>query len=225
MEFVFIKGGCFEMGNTFGDGSGNEKPVHGVCLDDFYLGKYEVTQGQWQSVMENNPSYFRDCGSNCPVEWVSWDDVQGFISRLNQKSGKKFHMPTEAEWEYAARSGGKLEKWSGTSSERELREYGWYDEDSGARTHVVGKKRPNGLGLYDMTGNVWEWCSDWYGGNYYQGSPTNNPEGPSNGSKRVLRGGGWGNDSSYVRAAARFGYAPGSQNIFSAGFRLSVSAR
>lgn len=107
MEFVFIKGGCFEMRDPFGDGDKDEKPVHQVCVDDFYLGKYEVTQGQWEKVMGNNPSYFKNCGGNCPVERVSWNDVQEFISRLNQRSGKRYRLPMEAEWEYAARSGGR----------------------------------------------------------------------------------------------------------------------
>jgi formylglycine-generating enzyme required for sulfatase activity len=223
MEFVFIKGGCFEMGDTFGDGSKDEKPVHDVCVDDFYLGKYEVTQGQWQAVMGANPSYFKNCGSNCPVETVSWNDVQEFISRLNQRSGKRFRLPTEGEWEYAARSGGKWEKWSGTNSEGELGQYAWYIGNSGSRTHVVGEKRPNRLGLYDMTGNIWEWCSDWYGENYYQGSPRNNPEGPGNGSTRVLRGGSWNGSPRKVRAADRFGLVPTLRAISLVGFRLGLS--
>jgi sulfatase modifying factor 1 len=224
MEFVFIKGGCFVMGDTFGDGDKDEKPVHQVCVDDFYLGKYEVTQGQWEKVMGNNPSYFKNCGGNCPVEQVSWNDVQEFISRLNQRSGKRYRLPVEAEWEYAARSGGKREKWSGTSSEGELGQYAWYGGNSGSRTHPVGEKRPNGLGLYDMSGNVWEWCADWYGENYYQGSPRNNPKGPDNGSYRVLRGGAWLNDPRLVRAAIRTWGAPASRSRY-IGFRLGVPAR
>ena len=224
MEFVFIKGGCFEMGDTFGDGDKDEKPVHQVCVDDFYLGKYEVTQGQWEKVMGNNPSYFKNCGGNCPVEQVSWNEVQEFISRLNQRSGKRYRLPIEAEWEYAARSGGKREKWSGTSSEGELGQYAWYDGNSGSRTHPVGKKRPNGLGLYDMSGNVWEWCADWYGENYYQGSPRNNPKGPGNGSYRIFRGGAWRILPRLVRVAVRDGFGPAGRSYF-LGFRLGVPAR
>jgi len=224
MEFAFVQGGCFQMGNTFGDGEPDEKPVHEVCVGDFYLGKYEVTQEQWQTVMGSNPSQFKGYGSNYPVEMVSWDDVQEFISRLNQKSGKRFRLPTEAEWEYAARSGGKREKWPGTSREGKLGQYAWYDENSAGRTHRVGEKRPNGLGLYDMTGNVWEWCSDWYGENYYQSSPRNNPEGPGSGSYKVLRGGSWSPYPRDVRAAFRLRNAPTYRGD-SSGFRLGVSAR
>jgi formylglycine-generating enzyme required for sulfatase activity len=225
MEFVFIKGGCFQMGDTFGDGYGSEKPVHQVCVDDFYMGKYEVTQGQWETVMGANPSYFKGCGSNCPVESVSWNDVQEFISRLNQRSGKRYRLPTEAEWEYAARSGGKAEKWSGTSSEGELGQYAWYFGNAGGRTHPVGEKRPNGLGLYDMTGNVWEWCSDWYGENYYQNSPRNNPEGPGNGASRVLRGGSWYYGSPRGVRASNRGRLDPTLRYADDGFRLGVSAQ
>jgi formylglycine-generating enzyme required for sulfatase activity len=193
-------------------------------VDDFYLGKYEVTQGEWEKVMGSNPSYFKFCGSDCPVEMVSWNDVQEFISRLNQRSGKRFRLPTEAEWEYGVRSGGKRDKWSGTNSERKLGQYAWYDGNSGSRTHVVGEKRPNGLGLYDMTGNVWEWCSDWFGENYYQGSPRNNPEGPGNGSSKVLRGGSWDNSPRYMEAAARYWNDPKDRGA-NFGFRLGLSAR
>jgi formylglycine-generating enzyme required for sulfatase activity len=143
---------------------------------------------------------------------------------LNQRSGKRYRLPIEAEWEYAARSGGKREKWSGTSSEGELGQYAWYDGNSGFRTHPVGEKRPNGLGLYDMSGNVWEWCADWYAENYYQGSPRNNPEGPGNGSYRVLRGGAWDGSPWNVRAATRNGTDPAYRG-YNVGFRLGVPAR
>jgi formylglycine-generating enzyme len=190
MGFVFVKGGCFDMGDNFGDGNDDEKPVHEVCVEDFYIGKYEVTQGQWKDIMGNNPSEFKT-DRNYPVENVSWDEVQDFISSLNRKTGQNYRLPTEAEYEYAARSGGKKEKWSGTSIETELNRYAWYDYNSGNTTHPVGQKEPNGLGLYDMSGNVWEWCSDWYGNEYYNNSPKNNPKGPSSGSFRVGRGGSW----------------------------------
>jgi len=222
MELVFLKGGCFEMGDTFGDGSPDEKPVHEVCVEDFYMGKYEVTQGQWETVMGNNPSRFKE--RDRPVEQVSWNDVQQFISRLKDASGRKFRLPTEAEWEYAARSGGKREKYAGTSQEGDLGEYAWYFVNSGSQTHPVGEKRPNGLGLYDMSGNVWEWCTDWYGENYYQGSSKNNPEGPFNGSYRVLRGGSWFNDSGNARAAYRYCFGPAYRGG-TIGFRLCVPAR
>lgn len=125
------------------------------------MGKYEVTQGEWQEIMSDNPSTFKN-GNNYPVEMVTWYDVQGFIIKLNRKSGKNYRLPSEAEWEYAARSGGKREKYAGTSNESELARCAWYDNNSGRKTNPIGKKRPNGLGVYDMTGNVDEWCSDWY---------------------------------------------------------------
>jgi len=221
MSFVFVKGGCYQMGDTFGDGDGDEKPVHEVCVDDFYIGKYEVTQGQWQRIMGSNPSHFSSCGDNCPVENVSWRDVQEFIRKLNNQSGKRYRLPTEAEWEYAARSGGKREKWSGTSDGSSLGDYAWYDANSGGQTHPVGQKRPNGLGLHDMSGNVWEWCQDWYGRNYYSSSGRDNPGGPSSGSSRVNRGGGWDSNAADTRAAIRGRNYPGSRNII-LGFRLAL---
>ncbi|MDP2279759.1 MAG: SUMF1/EgtB/PvdO family nonheme iron enzyme, partial [Nitrospirota bacterium] len=183
MEIVFVKGGCFQMGDTFGDGESDEKPVHEVCVDDYYIGKYEVTQGQWKAIMGNNPSHFKDCGDNCPVEQVSWNDVQEFIQKLNEKNnppsppftkgGKGgFRLPTEAEWEYAARSGGKSERYSGGN---DIDSVAWYNKNSGGKTHPVGTKQPNGLGIYDMSGNVWEWVNDWYDEFYYKNSPKNNP--------------------------------------------------
>jgi formylglycine-generating enzyme required for sulfatase activity len=222
MEFVYIRGGCFEMGDTFGGGYQNEKPVHEVCVDDFYLGKYEVTQAQWEKVMGNNPSRFK--GRDNPVEQASWNDVQQFIERLNNQSDRKYRLPTEVEWEYAARSGGKKEKYSGTSQEGVLGQYAWYGNNSGNQTHPVGEKRPNGLGLYDMAGNVWEWCADWYDGNYYKNSPKNNPVGPGNGQVRVLRSGSWVDDPRDVRAAFRTGGLPADRGNYS-GFRLVAPAR
>jgi formylglycine-generating enzyme required for sulfatase activity len=224
IEFVFVKGGCFEMGDTFGDGDWDEKPVHEVCLDDFFLGKYEVTQGQWQTVMGNNPSYYKKCGNDCPVEMVSWNETQEFISRLNQKGKNKYRLPTEAEWEYAARSGGKKEKWAGTSSEGDLEQYAWYTKNSDYQTHPVGGKTPNGLGLYDMSGNVREWCSDWHDRNYYKASPRNNPQGSDNGSYREIRGGSWYSGPKNLRTTIRRGFVPVPSDR-STGFRIAISVR
>ena len=183
IQMVFVKGGCYPMGDTFGDGYANEKPVHEVCVSNFYIGKYEVTQGQWKMVMGSNPSDFiKDCGNDCPVARVSWNDIQEFIRKLNSESGKNYRLPTEAEWEYAARSGGKKQKYSGTNTYKNLDDYAWYDSNSGGRIHPVGQKRPNDLGIYDMSGNAWEWCNDWYRRNYYSQSTRNNPIGPSSGS-------------------------------------------
>jgi len=221
MEMVFVKGGCFQMGDTFGDGAGDEKPVHEVCVGNFYMGKYEVTQGQWRQVMGSNPSLFSSCGDDCPVENVSWNNAQTFIEKLNHSSGKRYRLPTEAEWEYAARSGGKKEKWAGTSSESSLGEYAWYDANAGGKTHPVGQKKPNGLGLYDMTGNVWEWCSDWYGGKYYGESVRVDPEGPFSGSYRVFRGGSWNSGAAATRAAVR-GRRDPDYRYYGLGFRLAL---
>ena len=180
IEMVLVKGGCFQMGSNVADEFKNEilksffmgeKPVHEVCLNDFYLGKYEVTQGQWKVVMGNNPSKFQDCGDACPVEQVSWNDAQEFIRKLNQMFGKNYRLPTEAEWEYAARSGGKKEEYSGTNDRASVGNYAWYEDNSGKTTHPVGLKSPNGLGIYDMSGNVDEWVNDWLIYSYYGDSP------------------------------------------------------
>lgn len=223
MEFVLVKGGCFEMGDTFGDGESDEKPVHEACVSDFYLGKYEVTQGQWKKVVGSNPSKFKDSDDH-PVEWVSWNDVQGFIRKLNQMSGKSYRLPTEAEWEFAARSGGKRERWAGTSNEWELEDFAWFAKNSGSRTHPVSQKKPNGLGFYDMSGNVWEWVADWYDQGYYRDSPKNNAQGPGSGRYKGLRGGSWGSDPRYLRAAIRLWDGPSGRDSYS-GFRLGLSAQ
>jgi formylglycine-generating enzyme len=147
--------------------------VRGDVQDpDHSFGKYEVTQAQWEAVMGNNPAYFKQCGESCPVESVSWNDVQEFIKKLNQQTGKTYRLPTEAEWEYAARSGGKSEKYSGGNN---VDSVAWYNGNSGKQTHPVGRKQPNGLGIYDMSGNVWEWVEDIYSNSAYRAHNRNNP--------------------------------------------------
>ena len=223
MQFVWVRGGCYMMGDTFNykDAAKNEQPVHEVCLDGFYMGKYEVTQGEWTEIMGSNPSEF--FGERNPVEQVSWDDAQSFIAKLNARSGKRYRLPTEAEWEFAARSGGKKELWAGTSNEKELTNYAWYNVNSGNTTHPVGQKRPNGLGLYDMSGNVWEWCSDWYSNSGYDDDAIKdkprNPQGPSTGSGRVLRGGSWRDSAGSTRASDRRINSLGARRNY-LGFRL-----
>ncbi len=214
MEFVWVQGGCFQMGDTFGGGDSDEKPVHEVCVDGFWMGKYEVTQGEWEKIMGSNPSQFK--GSRRPVEQVSWNDCQEFIRKLNSRSGKRYRLAYEAEWEYAARSGGKNEKYSGGNNADPV---AWYGSNSGGRTHDVGTKASNGLGIYDMSGNVYEWCEDWYGENYYGNSPRNNPEGPGSGSDRVFRGGSWDYIPGDVPAAFRGWLVPGNRYSI-LGFRL-----
>lgn len=220
VEFVQVEGGCFQMGDTFGDGYEWEKPVHEVCVNDFRIGKYEVTQGLWKRVMGNNPSHFSYCGDDCPVEMVSWNDVQEFLQKFSLLTGKNYRLPTEAEWEYAARSGGKHEKFSGSDKVDPI---GWYSGNSGLKTYTVGAKLPNGLGIYDMSGNVWEWVSDWYQEDYYNWTTCkNDPAGPSegDGSYRVARGGGWGNVAESVRAAYRYADSPDVRS-YALGFRLA----
>jgi formylglycine-generating enzyme required for sulfatase activity len=222
-NMVFVEGDTFTMGCTSekrGDCESDEKPVHTLTLSSFYISKYEVTQAQWVAIMGSNPSDFTGC-DNCPVEMVSWDDVQEFIGRLNAATGKTFRLPTEAEWEYAARGGNNSKRYKYSGSDN-INDVAWYVGNSGIKTHSVGSKQPNELGLYDMSGNVWEWCSDWYGGNYYGNCPTSNPQGPSSGFLRVLRGGCHYEDAVDCRVANRRGTNPGRGNYYF-GFRLCLS--
>lgn len=218
---VFVEGGTFTMGATSEQGSefvdDDEKPTHQVTLSSYYIGETEVTQALWQAVMGNNPSYYE--GDNLPVESISYEDIQGFIAKLNQKTGKNFRFPTEAEWEFAARGGNKSEgfKYSGSNNANNV---AWYDENSNYKTHPVKTKQANELGIYDMSGNIWEWCSDWYGD--YSSSSQTNPSGANSGSHRVLRGGAWNYSARYCRVSDRdfdFSY---SRNNFN-GFRLALS--
>lgn len=226
MELVLVKGGCYQMGDTAGDGDKDEKPAHEVCVKDFYLGKYEVTQQQWQDVMGDNPAEFKECGPDCPVEFVSWEMIQEFIGRLNSLGKNTYRLPTEAEWEYAARSGGKTEKWAGTSDEAMLEEYAWFGKNSERTTHKVGLKRPNGLGLYDMTGNVREWCQDWYDENYYgKKGPKNDPVGGEDTEgRRTLRGGDWEREAKNMRNSTRNGNATDLRTSLY-GFRLLLPVK
>jgi formylglycine-generating enzyme required for sulfatase activity len=217
IEMVFVKGGQFQMGCTSEqtDCDSDEKPVHTVTVDDFYIGKYEITQKQWRDVMGKNPSGFSGC-DDCPVERVSWNDIQEFIKKLNEKTGLHYRLPTEAEWEYAARGGTKSNgyKYSGNNN---IDDVAWYSGNSGIKTHPVGQKKPNELGIYDMSGNVWEWCNDWYGS--YSSVRQNNPQGSSSGSFRVFRGGSWSSYARYCRVAFRSDLTP-DDRYYRHGFRL-----
>jgi formylglycine-generating enzyme required for sulfatase activity len=204
IEMVAIKGGTFQMGSKE---SRDEQPIHSVTINGFSIGKTEVTQAQWKSIMGSYPSNFK--GDNLPVENVSWDDVQIFIGKLNAKTGKSYRLPSEAEWEYAA---GKIDEIS-------LGDYAWYDTNSNKTTHPVGTKQPNQFGLYDMGGNVWEWCNDWYEETYYSKSQPENPKGPSTASSRVRRGGSWLDGPSYCRVAFRGNGTPVIRS-YNLGFRL-----
>ncbi|MEO6037197.1 MAG: SUMF1/EgtB/PvdO family nonheme iron enzyme [Saprospiraceae bacterium] len=218
---VFVQGGTFTMGCTAEQGndcSDDEKPAHQVMLSDFYIGKYEVTQALWRSVMGSNPLNlnFEGC-DQCPVVSVSWDEVQEFLTKLNAQSGRQYRLPTEAEWEYAAR-GGKSSKGYKNAGSNKLDEVAWYSSNSGSKIHTVGGKKANELGLFDMSGNVWEWCSDWKGP-YSSSSPTD-PAGATSGSDRVYRGGSCGSEPQYERVANCGGDEP--TNRFSdLGFRLA----
>ena len=220
IEMIKVEAGSFNMGATpeMQSPYDDEKPVHRVTLtNDYYVGKYEVTQALWQAVMGSNPSNFK--GDDLPVESVSWNDCQDFISKLNAMTGKRFRLPTEAEWEYAAR-GGKKSRGYQYGGSNTLGYVAWYDGNSGSKTHAVGTKRPNELGIYDMTGNVWEWCQDWYGN--YSSSPQTNPTGAVIGSYRVIRGGGWSNSAWKSRSSYRNYGAPDYRNYI-LGLRLVLS--
>ena len=218
-NMVKIKGGTFRMGATSEQSNydNDEKPVHSVTLSDYYMGETEVTQELWEAVMGSNPSRFMGDNQR-PVERVSWDDCQEFIKKLNQLTGKEFRLPTEAEWEYAAR-GGKYSrgyKYSGSNNSDEV---AWYGTNSGDKTHPVATKKANELGLYDMSGNVLEWCNDWYG-DYHSNSQTN-PTGPSQGEYRVLRGGSWDFNDGGVRVSDRLNFTPDFRFIYY-GLRLAL---
>lgn len=200
-DMVSVQGGTFMMGATIEQGSDadySEKPVHQVTLSSYYIGRTEVTQALWKAVMGSNPSHFK--GDNLPVEQVFWDDCQDFIARLNAMTGKTFRLPTEAEWEYAAR-GGSMSRGTKYSGSNNPDNVAWYNGNSGGKTHPVATKQPNELGIYDMSGNVWEWCSDRY--DAYSSNSQTNPAGPSSGSFRVLRGGCWNRDARDCRSANR----------------------
>ena len=218
IALVYVQGGSFDMGSN--DDSGTVKTVHRVTLSNFYIGKYQVTQAQWKAVMGNNPSHFQNC-DNCPVEQVSWNDAQDFIEKLNQKTGKNYRLPTEAEWEYAARGGNKSNGYAYSGS-NDVNAVAWYGYNC-SKTHPAGEKRPNELGIYDMSGNVLEWCQDRFDGNYYSNSPPENPQGPPTGSDRVLRGGSWYFTARRCGVAFRTYFAPGLRDA-SAGFRLVFPA-
>ncbi|MBR3831523.1 MAG: formylglycine-generating enzyme family protein [Muribaculaceae bacterium] len=241
-EMVYVKGGTFTMGATSEQGTSepydDEYPTHQVTLSDFYIGKYEVTQQLWEYVMKysgtaadgttmsayasdvwlgSNPSSSYGVGDYYPAYYVSWEDIVNiFIPRLNKITGKTFRLPTEAEWEYAARGGNKSKgyKYSGSNT---IGDVAWYTSNSSSKTHQVGTKAPNELGLYDMSGNVYEWCSDRYGS--YTSSSQTNPTGPSSGSYRVLRGGSWNGNAQYCRVSYRHFSSPDGR-YYGGGFRL-----
>jgi serine/threonine protein kinase len=223
-QMVFVKGGTFTMGCTSEQGSDcydNEKPSHRVTVSDFYIGKYEVTQKQWRTVMGSDPPElpFKGC-DDCPVDRLSWNDVQDFIKKLNQTTGKKYRLPTEAEWEYAARGGNQSRgyKYAGSNN---IDEVAWYEVNSDLRINPVGRKKPNELGLYDMSGNVWEWCSDYFGS--FSNDPKTDPHGPPSGWFIVHRGGSLHCSSRLCRVTNRSSFTPNTSHHLKFGVRLSLS--
>ena len=221
MEFVQVPGGVYSMGDTLGEGIENETPVHEVVLDAFYMARFPVTQTQWNKFMEENPSSVQ-LPEN-PVEQVTWRMACSFAERLTAAAGGEavFSLPTEAQWEYAARSGGRDDLYSGGA---DIDAVAWYEENSGGRPHPVGRKKPNGLGLHDMSGNVWEWCRDVFQEGGYRQHDRRNPVIAAGGPDRVIRGGGWNLDAWSARCARRSCL----QADFSGpalGFRLVMSYR
>ena len=204
MEFVLIPPGSFRMGGDkkLEQAEDHETPRHFVKFSNaFFMGKYEVTQAQWSAIMDNNPSEFKD--DTRPVERVSWNDVQAFVLKLNTKEEtNKYRLPSEAEWEYAARAGSESSYTFGADTNI-LSQYAWDRNNSGGETHPVGQLNPNAWSLYDMHGNVHEWCQDWFDRKYYSQSPSNAPLGPSTGLAKALRGGDWGSEDWYCRCASR----------------------
>ena len=217
-ELVVIPAGSFTMGsNDYGD----EGPPHSVTVPSFAMGRAEVTQGQWRAVMGSNPSRHIECGNDCPVDSVNWDDIQGFIQKLNAKTGKSYRLPSEAEWEYAARAG-STGKWSFGDGEWKLGQHAWYYENSSRKTNPVATKQSNAFGLFDMQGNVVEWMQDCWNTNYI-GAPTDGSAWTAgNCSQRVQRGGSWTNNSAFTRVTNRSWFDMASR-FDTSGFRVAQS--
>lgn len=224
IDMVYVKGGCFTMGDQTGDGDEDERPAHEVCLNDFYISNMEVTQELFEKVMgyipawKYNPMMPRDPKS--PVNYVSWSIVQEFIGKLNEITKGYYRLPTEAEWEYAARSGGKNELWAGTNNEAEVGDYAWYEDNTENMIKPTKGKKPNALGLYDMSGNVWEWVEDYFDFEYYQVSPKSNPYGVDYSLFRVVRGGSIFDPPNKLRATYRYGLEHNRRSL-NVGFRLA----
>lgn len=219
MVFILVEGGRFQMGDNFGDGFPDERPVRDVSLDDYFLGQYPVTQGEWRIIMDNNPSMFKK-GDRYPVEMISWDHAQAFISRVNEKTDGLFRLPTEAEWEFAARGGGRQEKWAGTNDADKAGDYMWFDGNSAGKTHPVGLKKPNHLNFYDMSGLTHEWVCDTYHVEAYQENIAHNPICQRPGRYRAFRGGSWKRHLEGLRCTRRMGGLP-HLGFGTFGFRLA----
>ena len=223
-KMKLVEAGTFQMGGTEYDW---EQPIHSVTITkNYYIGETEVTQALWKAVTGNSPTTDGSAwtttyglGDNYPAYYINYEDVQSFITKLNSMTGETFRMPTEAEWEFAARGGNKSKGYTYSGSNT-IGDVAWYTSNS-SKTNIVKTKAANELGIYDMSGNVWEWCSDWYSSSYYSSSPQNDPTGPTTGTGLVLRGGGWVNLASFCRCAYRSNNAP-SNRSFNFGFRLAL---
>lgn len=225
MDFVPIKGGCYEMGDTFGDGDHNERPVHEVCVDDFYIGKYEVTQGQWTRIMGTNPSAFAR-GDDYPVESIMLSEIQEFIRRLNQEGKGFYRLPTEAEWEYVCRNGGQRTRYGTGSNELNHANANYFgdDDDPWPETAPVGTFSPNALGVHEMSGNIWEWVADVYASDSYEKHGRFNPLFTGTGPSLLVRGGAWSHDSQFARCSKRHMHCRPSVRYDIIGFRLVQEA-
>jgi formylglycine-generating enzyme required for sulfatase activity len=219
-NLVLLKGGAYTMGSDVAKllGVKDEGPEHTVKIGALLFGKYEVSQAQWEAVMGSNPSARQGC-TDCPVENVSWDEIQEFVSKLNMISGRKYRLPTEGEWEFVARSNLKEDMSHARDKKDFLRQYAWAAEDADKKSHPVGQKRPNSAGIYDLFGNVAEWCADWYDASYYKSSGMENPAGPANGKEKVVRGGSYLINALDFRPSLRDKRKPGTKSK-EIGFRL-----
>ncbi len=223
-EVVLVEGGTFRMGSNSGEN--DESPVHSVTLNTYSIGKYEVTVGQYKAFCNETGRSMPEAPSwgwqdRHPMVSVTYNDAVAYCNWLGEKFGGDWRLPTEAEWEFAARGGNKSKGYTYAGA-NDLETVAWFVDNAGGQTNSVGRKKPNELGIYDMSGNVWEWCRDWYGENYYSSSPGSNPRGPSSGSHRVLRGGGWDNLAANCRVAYRNGSTPDGRGS-SIGFRVVLS--
>jgi len=224
IQTVAITGGCFMMGDQSGVGGYDEKPVHEVCVDDFRMAVFETTEEQWNAVMGSNLKLQSERGRLFPVSGVSWNDAREFISRLNRLSGLNYRLPSEAEWEYAARSGGKQYMYAGSNDEKTLPDFACSKASCAGDLIQVGQKKPNVLGLYDMSGNAWEWVQDRYDPYYYRQSPKNNPQGDPFGVNRILRGGGSDSVNGQLRTTYRE-YLAATVRRDGVGFRVVLPGR
>ena len=213
-NMIKVEGGTFKMGST--NGEGRERPVHDVTVSSYYIGQTQVTQALWTEVMGENPSDF--VGDNKPVNRVNWFDCELFLKKLSEITKQQFRLPTEAEWEYAAKGGNKSKGYEYAGG-NQIENVAWFDENSNGEVHQVTKKKPNELGIYDMSGNVWEWCQDWGERGYYKKSPNRDPQGPSSGTSRVVRGGGRNSIAGNCRIAYRNFNSPDNRRS-SIGLRL-----